>query len=117
MLKLAIAITTLVLSVASCGSDDDCTADNADSQSWLTITGNDFDKSCVKVAAGTLFTITNRDMAAHSLTTRKTSSESFATGALNKDASFSHTFAGPGTVKVYSAEHDGLEATIIVQQP
>ena len=65
------------------------------------------------VAAGTTVTWINHDAAQHTAT-GGTGTETWDSGALARNRTFSHTFAAPGTYTYQCSIHPSMRGTIIV---
>ena len=69
----------------------------------------------VTVAAGTLVTWINHDIAPHTATRRSFDDESFDSGTMGATQIFSHRFRKAGTYDYLCVFHQGMRGTIVVQ--
>lgn len=79
----------------------------------VAIQGFAFNPSPRTVAAGTTVTWVNRDAAPHT-TTGGSGTETWDSGSLSQNGSFSHRFTVPGTYEYKCSIHQGMRGSIIV---
>ena len=77
-----------------------------------TISNFSFSPEPARIPVGTTLTWTNKDSSAHTVTA---DDGSWTSTSLNKDATFSHTFSQPGTVRYHCAIHDSMTGTVVVE--
>jgi plastocyanin len=110
------ACAMLLVAFAACpvgsafAQDEDVTVD---------MVGLTFAPKVVHVSPGTTVLWTNSTPLAHTVTA---DDDSFDSGSVDPDATFSMTFDAPGTYQYYCAPHgspglQGMAATIIVDEP
>ncbi|HVA15885.1 MAG TPA: cupredoxin family copper-binding protein [Stellaceae bacterium] len=80
----------------------------------VTIDNFAFAPASVTVAAGTTVTWTNRDNDAHTITSTA-DPKLFHSAALDTGASFSFTFAKPGTYQYFCSIHPRMVGTVVVK--
>ncbi|BDG03068.1 cupredoxin domain-containing protein [Anaeromyxobacter oryzae] len=97
------------------GGTTTCTAANATATTTVSMANTAYAPGCMKVAVGTTVTFSNDDVMAHTVTTDAGQAESFNSGAINPNATFSHTFATAGTIKIHCNFHSTMHLTVIVQ--
>ncbi|VVE61708.1 putative Amicyanin precursor [Pandoraea captiosa] len=73
-----------------------------------------FAPATLTVKAGTRVTWTNRDDEPHTVTSSSTP-RTFASGALDTDATFAFTFDKPGTYPYFCAVHPHMTGVIVVK--
>jgi len=74
-----------------------------------------FDPKTLTVAPGTTVTWYNEDIAPHTATHRSYGDESFDSGSLGHERTFTHTFHTPGSYDYLCIFHQGMQGTIIVK--
>ena len=109
-MRLAILPTLLVALVAGCGGSGSTGPTSSDQ---VIIQGFVFNPSPRTISAGTTVTWVNRDASAHT-TTGGSGTETWNSGSLSQNASFSHQFTVPGTYQYVCTIHPGMHGTIIV---
>jgi plastocyanin len=77
----------------------------------ITISNMSFGSNSLTIKAGTTVTWTNADNLSHTVTA---DDNSFTSGDLGKDATFSHSFATVGTYNYHCKYHSMMTAKIIV---
>jgi plastocyanin len=78
------------------------------------IKGMAFTPATITVKAGTTIKWTNKDAAAHTVTSDPGDSESFESGSMGNGAEFSYQFNNVGTLPYHCAVHPGMKASVIV---
>ena len=73
-----------------------------------------FDPVTITVAANTTVTWTNKDGAAHTVTSNTGSTEVFDSGSLSTNATFHHLFATPGSYHYHCTFHPNMTGTVVV---
>ena len=71
-----------------------------------------YQPATMSIESGTAVTFTNRDGFAHTVTARD---GSFASQNLDDGATFTHTFATPGTFEFFCAIHNSMTGTVVVE--
>lgn len=110
-MKQPILAALCAVLVAGCG--DYGSPDVPAGPNEVVMQGESFSPSTRSVASGTRVTWVNRDGQAHT-TTRGAGQESWNSGVLNANQSFSHTFDTPGTYPYECTLHPGMNGSIIV---
>jgi plastocyanin len=82
------------------------------STTQIAITNFNFDPETITIKAGSTVTWTNQDSVAHTVVAQD---GSWKSDNLAKGASFSYTFAKPGTYAYICSIHPTMKGTIIVQ--
>jgi len=78
------------------------------------IQGMAFTPATITVKAGTTIKWTNKDSAAHTVTSDPGDSEAFESGSLGNAAVWSYKFNNVGTFPYHCAVHPGMKASVIV---
>ena len=94
-----------------CGSSDSTGPTTAPNQ--VVIQGFAFNPTPRNISAGTTVTWVNKDGATHT-TTGGSGQETWNSGNLSSNASFSHTFNAPGTYQYACTIHPSMHGTIVV---
>ncbi len=79
----------------------------------MTIQGFAFSPAALTVSKGTTVTWTNKDSAAHTVTTTEPG-EGFNSGNMANGATMSYTFNNPGTFKYRCSLHSNMTGTVVV---
>ena len=88
---------------------------SAEAKSWaVDIKGSAFNPGTVTIKVGETITWTNSDSAPHTVTDIS-GPESFDSGSIAKDGSFSHTFAKAGKYTYKCSIHPSMNGVIVVQ--
>ncbi|MEO8265588.1 MAG: cupredoxin domain-containing protein [Ilumatobacteraceae bacterium] len=80
----------------------------------VTIANNLFSPAAVTIDAGSTVTWVNNDTVTHTATA---DDQSFASGLVKKNTSWSHTFATPGTFTYFCEIHPEMTGTVIANAP
>jgi amicyanin len=75
-----------------------------------------FSPATITVKAGTKVTWTNKDSTPHTVTTDSGAPESFDSGSMDKDATFSFTFTKAGTYEYICTFHPSMRGTVVVTE-
>jgi plastocyanin len=117
MLRILLLSGLAALGLSACGSDNtsaSCTEASATQTTTVTLESMAFSPSCFKVAAGTTVTFRNSDNTTHTVTTDSGQVETFDSGNLVVNATYTHTFSTPGTINLHCTIHPSMQATAIV---
>jgi plastocyanin len=79
---------------------------------WLQ--GMAFSPSTITVTAGTTIKWTNKDSAAHTVTSDAGSAEIFDSGSMANGATFTWQFNSTGSFKYHCTFHGAMKATVVV---
>lgn len=110
-MKRPINYVFLMVLTAACGSTSATTVVAPPDE--VSIQNFAFNPTPRTVAAGTTVTWINHDSAAHTAT-GGSGPETWNSGSLAENGSFSHTFTSPGTYTYACSFHPGMHGTIIV---
>lgn len=91
------------------GNDQGGSGSPGTNEVW--IQNMDFNPAVITVAAGTTVTWTNKDDAAHTVTS---DTDLFDSGNMSKGGTFSFTFATPGTYPYFCTYHPAMTAEVVV---
>lgn len=80
----------------------------------VTIQSYAFSPSSITVKAGTKVTWTNKDSVAHTVTSDSGSADTFNSGDINQDATYSYTFNTVGTFTYHCTFHPSMLGKVIV---
>jgi plastocyanin len=78
------------------------------------IQGMAFSPATITVTAGTTIKWTNKDGAAHTVTSDAGAAEAFDSGSMANGSSFSYQFKTAGTFHYHCTFHAGMKASVIV---
>jgi plastocyanin len=106
---LAIAVLTLVATVAACGSSSK--SESSSAQAEITIRNFMFEPPMLTVAPGTKVSVKNADDTQHTITA---DDKSFDTGPIDGGKSATFTVSKSGTVKYHCNIHNYMAGTIQV---
>jgi plastocyanin len=88
----------------------------ATSTNAVTIQSYAFSPTAITVKVGTKVTWTNKDSVAHTVISDDGSADTFKSGDINQDASYSYTFSKAGTFTYHCAFHPDMTGKVIVTQ-
>jgi plastocyanin len=93
-----------------------CTAANAPPGTAASLTNYQFSPACLRLAAGTSLTFTNKDVTAlHTVTTEANQVDSFDSGDFTGSATYAHQFNTPGTIRLICKNHSNMHMTVVVE--
>ena len=121
MARTALALAASAAIAGACGSSGTTpaatTATAAPAAAAVNLDIQGFKLPDMSVAKGTKVTWTNKDTAAHTVTsgTRPTKDGKFDSGQLAGSATFSFTFTEAGTFNYWCQNHSSMNATITVK--
>jgi plastocyanin len=79
------------------------------------IQGSAFNPSSITIAPGTSITWTNKDVIAHTATSNAGQADTFDSGTLNTNGTYSYMFNIAGTFTYYCKVHPGMVAVVVVK--
>lgn len=106
-------IDTALFAILALGCSGSGATDQGMSPNEVVIQGFAFNPSPRTVSVGTVVTWVNHDDVSHT-TTGGSGQETWDSGALSKDGSFTHTFSVPGTYQYLCSIHPNMHGTIVV---
>jgi plastocyanin len=94
-----------------------CTATNAPVISTVLLLDMYFVPDCMRVTVGNSLTFFDADDVVHEIAADATQPESFDSGPLSLDATYTHEFSVAGTYTLECTVHIGTTATVFVEPP
>lgn len=115
ILALGLLASGMLLFACSKDDDDDNTGGGNNpppgSGNSVTISGSSFSPGTLTIQRGVTVTWTNTDSNPHTVTA---DNNSFNSGTLNPNATFSHTFNTAGTFPYHCNFHSGMNGSVVV---
>lgn len=96
--------------------DTNSSSNEAVSTNTVAIKDFAFSPATITVKVGTTVTWTNQDSAAHTVTSDSNSKESFDSGSMAKDKTFTHTFNTAGTFDYICTFHPDMTGKVKVTE-
>jgi len=113
MMKRQMLAALLVVFAVGCSGNGPTAAPPPPGPGEVAIQGFAFNPTPRSVSAGTTVTWINRDATSHT-TTGGAGAETWDSGALSENGTFSHTFTTPGSYQYACMIHPGMQGTITV---
>lgn len=115
--NLALGLLASGMLLTACSKDDDDSGSGGSnipppaSGNSVTISGSSFSPASLTIKKGATVTWTNNDSNPHTVTA---DNNSFNSGTLNANSTFSYTFSTTGTFPYHCNFHSGMKASVVV---